>query len=154
MQSDDTFRRAFDAATASLTTWAEAQRDVAEVDCEASDEFWRLALVPHAARACPVEVILHRQRQTFDLQVGRETWEGEAIGDLDMFQTLLQAVVDGDVVSRRLRTAATDTPLGTCVTIGREASALRFMSLTEVGKRIGLDNAVVRDEHWLAYRRR
>jgi hypothetical protein len=153
MQSDDTFRRAFEAATARLSAWAEAQRDAADVDCEAAGDFWRLSLAPHAAKACPVELILHRQTQTFDLQVGRETWEGEAIADLGIFETLLQAIVDGQVVSRRLRSAATDAPLGTYLTIGTGPSALRFMTVTETGKRIGLDNALVRNEHWVAYRR-
>ena len=66
---------------------------------ERTPAFWRLALLPHAANACPVELILHRDSQTYDIQLGHEAYEAKAIEAFRLFEPLLDAVVGGQVVT-------------------------------------------------------
>ncbi len=154
MQSDDTFRSRFETATAELTNWAEQQRDAAHVEHELTPDFWRVRLAPHAGNACPVEVILHRTTQKYDLQVGSESWEALRVSTLDDFVPLLGAIVSGCVVTRSFHSVSSHTLLRVETTIDAPGGpALCLDRKTTFGERLPAADAVIRDRHWLPYRR-
>jgi hypothetical protein len=154
MQSDDQFRLAFDAATARLDTWAERHRDCAHVALERSDQFWRLSVTPHAANACPVELILHSNAQCFDVQFGPEAYEAQPIVSFDGFEPLLDAVVTGHVITRQSTSAAGGLPI-LVETIVQPADRIAWIAerrTTAAGQMVGTA-ILTRDRHWVPYRR-
>jgi hypothetical protein len=102
MQPHDVFRRQFDATVAALGRFAESLADVARVSMEATPDYWVLTLDPHAATACPLELVLHRA-QVFDIAIGGESYDGRPSLALDAFEALLAAIVAGRVVLRVAR---------------------------------------------------
>lgn len=154
MQSDDQFRRTFEAATARLSTWAEAQSDAATVQTETMGPSWRLSLVPTAANACPVELIVHRDAQSFDIQVGPEASEGHRIETFALLDDILAAVVDGRVVTQQLSSVEAGSLLAvdTRVILGDGVDWM-CRRLTAIGSHRPTHKALVRERHWLAYRR-
>ncbi len=153
-QSDDQFRLAFEAATTRLVAWAERHRDCAEIAVERVGRFWRLSVVPHAANACSVELILHETTQTFDLQLGPEAYEGRAVTSFDLFEALLDAVIAGHVVTRHTGSASSAAPLSV-ETIVQPTDRIAWIAERWLGPRsIAMtSDTVTRDRHWVPYRR-
>lgn len=154
MLSDDVFRRAFDLACRRLVAWSESLGDVASVEQDVGADYLRLALKPHGSTACPVEILLYRVAQAYDVQFGgSQTWEGQPAGaDPAELERLLQAVVDGRIVTRQWRSAATGTSLGHAVIVSPEHRAsVRFSAGTRNGQEPA--EAVCIDRHWAPYRR-
>jgi hypothetical protein len=148
------FRREFEGATGQLTTWAEHQRDAADVEFERSHDFWRLKLTPHVANACLIELILHRATQSYDLQIGSESWEGLRITALDAFQPILEAIVAGFVVTRSFHAVSSHALLRVETTIESSRGAAVCLDRTTVmGQRLCGPEMIIRDRHWLPYRR-
>ena len=154
MQSDDQFRLAFDAAIARLAAWADTYSDSATVQTESVGQYWRLSLAPQAANACPVEVILHRDTQSFDIQLGSETYECNRIEAFEIFDQILAAVVDGRVVTRHLASANSGAVVAieTGVSLTDTADWNRRRT-TEIGANRMPEDVLVRERQWLAYRR-
>lgn len=154
MRSDDAFRRAFEQATAELAMAAAALEDVATVTVERAASYWRLALQPTAPAACPLELVLDPESQTFDIQIGPDTWEGSPIDDVATLTDLVTAVVDGRVVSRKVCTHATGSALATetLVTL-LNGDTWRRRRTTPLGERLDVADATTIDRHWAPYRR-
>lgn len=154
MQSDDQYRRAFDAAAVRMTAWADRHRDAATIDHERAPDFFRLSVTPLAQNACAVEVMLHRPTQTYDLQIAEDMWEGLPAPDLDMFISLLDAIVAGRVVLRRHRAAGSGVLLKVETLVMTEAQPpLTFTRITDLGQALPLGNAIAQDQHAVPYRR-
>jgi hypothetical protein len=154
MQSDDQFRRAFDAATVRMTAWADRHRDVATIDHERSQDFYRLSVTPLAQNACAVEVMLHRPTQTYDLQIAEDMWEGLPAPDLEMFVPLLDAIVSGHVVLRRHRAAGSGMLLKIETLVMSDTRApLTFTRITDLGQALPMGDAIAQDQHAVPYRR-
>ena len=154
MQSDDQFRLAFDTATTRLAAWAEQQRDAAAVQTETMGPSWRLSLVPTAVNACPVEVILHRETQSFDIQLGPETSEGHRIETFDLLHDILAAAVDGRIVTQQLSSVVAGSMLAVETRVRlNSGSSWSSRRLTNIGAQRPTHDALVRERHWLAYRR-
>jgi hypothetical protein len=154
MQSNDQFRLAFDVATERLNGWAKQHADCADLIVEGVGQFWRLGMSPKAANACPVELILHRDTQNFDIQLGSEVYEGIPIDGFDLFEPLLDAVVAGTVVTRLTTTAAGAVALKV-ETIVQPENRLAWIAerLTPIGQRMVAPVTLTRDRHWVPYRR-
>jgi hypothetical protein len=106
------------------------------------------------ANACPVELILHRTTQSYDLQVGGESWEGLRVNSLDDFVPLLEAIMAGHVVTRAFHAALSHALLRIETTIDApNGPALCLDRTTPVGRRLPRADALIRDRHWLPYRR-
>lgn len=152
MHADDQFRLAFDAATTALTAWAERQRETAEIEIEDLGTFWRLSLAPTAANACPVDLILHRDSQRYDIQIGPETYEALVIETFELFEPLLAAVVAGRVTTCRVESAVSGALLAveTRVELG-EGEMWRGWRDTGMGR--GASDGVVRARAWVGYGR-
>jgi hypothetical protein len=154
MQSDDVFRKAFEAASSRMTAWVEEQRDVAAVDYERSVDFCRVSLVPRAPNACPVELMLHRPTQTYDVQIGTETWEGQPAGHLERFIPMLDAIVSGRVIARTYLTVQSGTPVRVEVIVSPAAlDTMVYSRVTPFGQRLKDAEVQAREHHWVPYRR-
>lgn len=154
MQSDDQFRVAFAEGTARLLAWAERQRDCAEIGIEESGTFWRLTAAPHVANACPVELILYRDSQTYDAQIGSEIYEGRSIETFEALEALLDAVVAGRVVTETTESAAGAVPLAVrTVVLADDMPAWVGVRGTTAAVRIPMADGITHSRHWLPYRR-
>ena len=111
MLPNDLFQRSFDKTIGDLRGWLSARTTFARVDEEAAPTFWRCALSPTIAGACPVELILHRD-QRFDITIGAETYEGRKIENIGVFLPLLDAIAEGRVVTRQAFSTRTGAPAG------------------------------------------
>jgi hypothetical protein len=154
VQSDDQFRLAFEAATARLDAWTDRHRDCAHVTLERVGHFWRLSLTPHAANACAVELILHRDTQSFDIQFGPEAYEAQPIDTFDLFEPLLNAVVAGGIVTRQTSSAAGARVLMVETVVQPEDRVAWIGERRQPGTRVvSVDAVTTRDRHWVPYRR-
>lgn len=154
MQSDDAFRRAYEQATADLAVMAEALSSVAAVTVESAASFWRLALRPKATAACPIELVLDPEKQSFDVQIGADTWEGSPIDDLATLRHLVAAVVAGRVISRSTMSPSTGSTFAveTLLDLGGGVTWTRRRTLP-LGKNHAAETSTTIDRHWAAYRR-
>ena len=110
MQPNDVFERAYVKTVAELEAAMARLSHVAVTDHETARDFWRGRIDPHAANACPFEVILYRA-QTFDMTVGPETYEARKIDSLDVFVPILEALSHGRIITRRWSSAVSGAPV-------------------------------------------
>ena len=153
MQPQDVYNRAFDTTTASLDKWIDTIRDVASVEGERTDSYWRSRIRPFETNTCPIELMISRD-QTFDLDIWTESVVRQPVSDLPFFQSLLQATADGDVVCRAWLAHATGHELQREIVAklagGQEWSIRRRVSAGIAATEL---SAVARDRVFLAYRR-
>lgn len=153
MLSDDAFRNELAGVIDALRAWKSRNADWAAIDEEETPAFWRLAVQPKEARACPLEIVLHRN-QRYDAQIGEESYEGLPVERLDLFEPLVDAVAEGRVVTRTWATPATGAvhSVETIVHLGR--GTLTGQRLVDpVASLVERDACVARDRHWVPYRR-
>ena len=153
MQPQDVFNRGFDAAIASLDRWLDSIKDVAHIDREETAQYWRVRVEPRCPNTCPAELMVSRH-QTFDLDIASECIVDQPASDLTFFQTLLEAVCDGRVVSRIWSAQATGAELTREVIVdlpdGRAWSTRRLISAGTAATDL---SAVASDRVFVAYRR-
>lgn len=154
MQSQDTFNRDFDAATAILDRWLESLDGVSAIDREKTQGYWRARLDPREPNTCPAELMLSRS-QTFDIDVGPEGLARQPIDGFALFLPLLQAVADGHVVHRLWSALATGSALTSEILVqladGQYWSTRRLINAGAVTTDL---TATARDHIYLPYRRR
>ena len=151
MLPDDVFRTKRDRTITALQQWSRAIADCAHVEEQAAASFWRLAVRPFSAGACPFEVILH-QRQTCDLAIGPESYENRTSDELDRLPAMAEAIAAGRVLTRSKASIMTGLVLAIETEIrladGQLWKAERWIVM---GTRPG---AMTRDDRWyLPYRR-
>jgi hypothetical protein len=151
MLPDDAFRRAFDEMAKDLVAWTGSYSDVASVECEASGDAVRLSLKPHASTACALEFMLHRPSQSYDVQFANsDMWEDiPVVGAPQALMPVLQAVTDGQILTRELISSATGKHRDRGVIVTPPSSPPRTYGLS--GYRD--DASLVKDRHWAPYRR-
>lgn len=106
MLSDDVYRSRLEAAIAGLRYWVPTVFDVARVSESEGAGYWKIAVEPHAAHACPFELVL-RADQRHDFVVAGEVFEDLPTKSLDVFVPLATAIAEGRVVQCHWRSAAT-----------------------------------------------
>lgn len=107
MSATDVFMTGLNSLIASFEYFTPSVKHVADVATEnALPAYWRLAARPRLRSACPFDLIVHGNGR-FDIAVGPEVYEGLPAADLTLLQPLLQAIVDGAVVTRSWTTAGT-----------------------------------------------
>jgi hypothetical protein len=160
MISDDTYRASLQQTIAAIKAWTGFVADVARVEEGEIPGAWRLALTPHSARACPIEIVL-RSDQRCDLRIGGETYEDLALTSqdrstsLDMMLPLLEAVADGNVLTRYISSAGT----GLLCSVASIVTFLDGRTIEHEHTPAHLNGAAVvgaietRDVHYLPYRR-
>lgn len=152
MRASDAFRNELHAAIAALRAWAQGLADVADIAETEADDYWRLALRPHAATACPVELVVYAD-QRYDIAIGGEVWEDNTLGAASELLPLLAAISEGRVVTRTWETLATGAPF-------------EVESIVETGERpwraartnpalariVSREDCVARTRHYAPYR--
>lgn len=160
MISDDTYRAKLQQTIAAIKAWTGFVADVARVEEGDIPGAWRLALTPRAGRACPIEILL-RNDQKCDVRIGGETYEDLALTSqdrstsLDMMLPLLEAVVDGNVLTRHISSAGTGL-LCSVVSIVTFQDGTKIEHAHTQARLNGaaVPSAVeIRDIHYLPYRR-
>ena len=111
MQPLDSYRLQLSQLVASIKAWSGFVADVAKVEMQEIGEGWRLAMLPTAPGACPLEVVLDGREPKCDLKVGREIYEDWPLPSLDIVLPLVEAVAEGRIVTRQMVSAATGLPL-------------------------------------------
>lgn len=154
MLPDDVFRSQLQTTITVLKYWAPSVADAAHLEEAETGNFWKIAVAPHLAQACPFELILHFD-QRFDLAIADETYEGLPIESFDLFLPFVEAIAAGRVVQRRWisRLTGLERSVETIVTLAgggiwREArgETLGTPSLED-------DGTELRERRFLAYRR-
>jgi hypothetical protein len=100
MLPDDVFRTQLQTTITVLKYWAPSVADTARIEETETGGYWKMAVVPHLAHACPFELILHFD-QRYDLAVGAETYESLPIESFDIFLPFVEAIARGDIVQRQ-----------------------------------------------------
>lgn len=110
MLPDDTFRARLRSAIGHIKASLARLASVASIDETETGSYWRIAVEPNADNACPFEIIVHFERQSFDIAMGPEFYENCPIDDAALLPAMVDAIVDGNVITRRRRSANTGAP--------------------------------------------
>ena len=153
MRANDAFRSELHAAIRDIGAWADGLTDVARVEISETAEHWRLRLSPHAASACPVEIVLSGD-QTYDVMVSQETYEGRPLDSLAEIPRLLAAIAEGRVITRHWMTTATAARHSIATVIEMADGGVWSGERNDdiIGRISGRDACAVRDRHYLPYR--
>jgi hypothetical protein len=110
MLPDDSFRARLRRAIGEIKTRLARLASVARIDESETGAYWRIAVEPATENACPFEFIVHFERQSFDIVIGPESYENCPIDDAALLPAMVDAIVNGDVITRRWRSANTGVP--------------------------------------------
>jgi hypothetical protein len=99
MLPDDLFRSRLQTTITALKYWAPSIADAARVEESETGNFWKIAVAPFLAKACPFELILHFD-QHYDVAIDDESYEALPIESFDLFLPFVEAIADGRVVQR------------------------------------------------------
>jgi hypothetical protein len=99
MLPDDLFRSRLQTTITALKYWAPSIADAARIEETETGSFWKIAVAPLLAGACPFELILHFH-QYYDVAVAEEAYEGLPLQSFDHFLPLVTAIADGRIVQR------------------------------------------------------
>ena len=154
MSPDDAYLARLQAEIASLRYWVPTIADAAHVEDFDSPDYWKLAVIPHVAAACPFELLL-RADQRYDVVIAGEAYEDLKIESLDLFVPLVEAIALGHVVQRDLASAATGQShaIETVVTLAKGAPWRQRRVLAALPPDTGTDDIIVTERHFLPYRR-
>ena len=150
MMPDDRYQRAFDQTVGDIRSWIKQHKDHADITEEDAPSFWRVAIRPDVASACPAELILYRG-QRYDITIGAETYTGRPMDNPGLFVKLLDAIAQGWVVTRRYASAATGqlVAVDTIVTLAHGAKWTDRRELSVLATRdIALER---RDQHYVPF---
>jgi hypothetical protein len=153
MLPDDVFRSRLEATVAALRYWVPTVSDAAAVTETAGEGYWKLAVRPFVATACPFDLML-RADQHYDITIAGEAFEDQPIESLEAFVPLITAIADGRVVQRLRIAEASGRPLSieTIVKLpdGRLWSASRSLASATSARE---PETLLKDRHFLPYRR-
>jgi hypothetical protein len=107
MLQDDAFRAGVRSAIGQIKTSLARLASVARIDETETGSYWRIAVEPRAENACPFELIVHLDRQSFDIVIGPESYENCSIDDAALLPAMVEAIVNGGVTTRRWYSANT-----------------------------------------------
>lgn len=110
MLQDDAFRAGLRSAIGQIKANLARLASVARIDETETAKYWRIAVEPHAESACSFELIVHLERQSFDIVIGPESYESCSIDGAALLPAMVEAIVNGDVTTRRWSSANTGAP--------------------------------------------
>lgn len=110
MLPDDTFRARLRTVIGQIKASLARHANVVRTDETETGTYWRISVEPAAANACPFELIVHFEQQSFDIVIGPESYERCPTEDPALLPAMVEAIVNGDVITRRWRSANTGAP--------------------------------------------
>jgi hypothetical protein len=154
MLPDDLFRSRLETTITALKYWAPSIADAAHVEEARSGNFWKMAVSPGLANACPFELILHFD-QRYDLAIGEETYEGLPIESFDLFLPFVEAIADGEVVQRHWvsRLTGLERSVETLVTLANGGIWREARGAVQGMPSLEDDGTELRERRFLPYRR-
>lgn len=153
MLPSDAYRTKLHETIAALRYWVPTLRHVADAEDVETEAYWRLAVRPRTAQACPFELILHSD-QHYDLLIGNEVFERRPVESLGAFQPLLEAIAAGRVITRHWFTVATGS-LAAIETIVTPAGGTDWRRIRRMAplERVPLEECHAVDRHYVRYAR-
>ena len=151
MLSDDVYKTRLRSTVAALEAWLAGLRAVTSAEIGGDEASWRAAVVPSVPEGCPFELVL-RMDQRFDLSVGRETYEDQPVGSLDLFQPLLAAIAGGHVITRTWSTTATGSAVRV-ETIVSPANGPAWTGARHLMRALEADELIRHDRYYAPYAR-
>lgn len=152
MLPEDVFRAQLDRTIAALRRWRDAHADCVRAEEEETANYWRLAVRPLLAGACPIEMVLHH-RQSCDLAIAGETYEDRPVDEIERLPPLAEAISAGRVLTRLQKSANT----GACLAIAthiRPPDGLVWQAERWLRPDMPTPHAMIREDRWyLPYRR-
>jgi len=154
MNPADAYLARLQATIASLRYWVPTVADVVRHEEFDSPDYWKLAITPNIATACPLELLL-RADEHYDISVAGEYYEDLPIHSLDMLVPLVEAIAMGHVVQRVTTSARTGVKqrVETVVTLGNGEIWRQHRELTPPSPHTEPDEMLVTVRHFLPYRR-
>lgn len=110
MLPEDTYRKRQNGFKAELEAWAKAMADCAEIAHGPVGDGWQISTEPHAATACPFQIVM-RPDQKFDALVGGVMYEDLSMDHVDL-PAIVRGIAEGRVLIRRWSSAATGLQYG------------------------------------------
>lgn len=153
MLPDDVFRSRLEATVAALRYWVPTVSDAAKVTETAGDGYWKLAVRPFVATACPFDLML-RADQRYDITIAGETFEDLPVESLETFVPLITAIAEGRVVQRLRIAEASGRPLSLETIVRFPDSKLWSASRSLAPPAAAREpETLLKDKHFLPYRR-
>jgi hypothetical protein len=154
MLPDDVFRSQLQTTITVLKYWAPSVADTARVDETETGNYWKMAVAPRLAHACPFEIILHFD-QRYDLAIGAETYESLPIESFDVFLPFVEAIAKGDVVQRQWisRLTGLERSVETIVTLASGGIWREARGEVHGMPSLDDDGTELRERRFLPYRR-
>ena len=152
MIPDDQFETRRLGVSRELSEWADEFRDVISADKSSADNMLRFTVEPHAEGACPFEIGI-RDDQRYDIAVGDQFFEDQAVEDFTLFAKLARAIGDGRVIRRELVSPLSGQLLFLQIIIGFAGSGcwLREKIVAERGD-VDRSELIARDRHYVPYK--
>ena len=154
MLSNDVYRAKLRLTMTSLQYWVPSISDMARCEVVETADYGKITLSSFVEGGCPVELML-RADQLYDIVIAGELYEDRPVKSLDLFQPLLEAIIDGRVIQRRWFAMATGIERGveTIVTMA-DGRVWRDSHVDEaVAGAIPEAETECRDRRFLPYRR-
>jgi len=154
MLPDDVFRSRLQATITALQYWAPSIADTARLEEAETSDYWKIAVAPSVASACPFELILHSD-QRYDLAVADETYEGRPIDSFDLFVPFVEAIAEGSVVQRHWvsRLTGLERSVETLVTMANGGIWQDSRGTVQRMPTLEDDGTELRERRFLPYRR-
>jgi hypothetical protein len=154
MLPDDLFRTRLQATITALRYWAPSIADAAHLDQAETSDYWKIAVKPNVASACPFELILHAD-QRYDLAVAGESYESRPIESFELFLPFVQAIADGSVVQRHWlsRLTGLERSVETLVTLANGGIWREVRGGANPMPSLDDDGTELRERRFLPYRR-
>ena len=157
MSVHESVREVLAETTRALQHWAVEQRDVADIEIDEGDGYWRLVAQPFAAHACPFELIVYDDGVHYDIEVNARSFQELRTRNLQLLPALARAIATGRVLTTRLLSARTGLLCAVETTIAPEGDGLgtwrRLQHVTAVAELLNSDNCERQARHYLPYRR-
>ncbi|KAB2941779.1 MAG: hypothetical protein K8F92_10410 [Hyphomicrobium sp.] len=154
MLPDDVFRSRLQTTITALRYWAPSIADAAHLEETETGDYWKIAVTPSVASACPFELILHAD-QRYDLAIADETYENRPIDSFDWFVPFAEAVAEGNVVQRHWISKLTglERSVETLVTLPNGGIWREARGEPHLMPSIDDDGTELRERRFLPYRR-
>lgn len=157
MSVHESVREVLAETTGALQRWAGEHRDVADIDLDNGDGYWRLDVRPFALHACPFELVVHADGVHYDIAVDTCSYAGLRTRNIQLLPVLVSALVAGRVVTARWRSIHTGLLHSVETTISPEDAACDTWRQTQhveaVSQLLDSSDCERHAKHYVPYRR-
>lgn len=144
-------------ATAALQRWADEHGDVAEIELDDGDGYWRLGVRPFALYACPFELVVYDDGVHYDIAVDTCSYADLRTRNMQFLPALVSAITAGCVVIAHWRSIHTGLLHSVETRISPEGDAVGSWQQTQrvaaVANLLKISDCERHAKHYVPYRR-